>query len=137
MLSIGELSLKTGVKVPTIRYYEQQGLIEAPARTDGNQRRYDRDSLDRLQFIRHARDLGLPLGQIGDLLTLSQKPGAPCAKAHAIATRHLSAVRERIARLDRLARELERIAGLGDNGCVAECKVLDALADHSMCASGH
>lgn len=137
MLSIGELSHRTGVKVTTIRYYEKQGLIDAPCRTGGDQRRYDRDSLERLQFIRHARDLGLPLGQIGELLALSKQPGAPCRHAHAIATRHLSSVRDRIASLNRLAGELERIARLGDDGNVADCKVLGALGDHSMCVSGH
>ena len=54
--SIGELSAETGVKVPTIRYYEQMGLVAAPERSEGNQRRYSRQELERLAFIRHARD---------------------------------------------------------------------------------
>ena len=58
MYSIGELSRRTGVKVPTIRYYEQMGLMPEGERTQGNQRRYRRDELERLAFIRHARDLG-------------------------------------------------------------------------------
>ena len=55
-LSIGELSARTGVKVPTIRYYESRGLIAVPLRSAGNQRRYGRAELERLGFIRHARD---------------------------------------------------------------------------------
>ena len=59
--SIGELSKQTGVKVPTIRYYEKEGLIDAPLRTEGNQRRYRETDRDRLRFIKHSRDLGLPM----------------------------------------------------------------------------
>ena len=58
MFSIGDLSRRTGVKVPTIRYYEQMGLVAAPERSEGNQRRYSRQELERLAFIRHARDGG-------------------------------------------------------------------------------
>lgn len=58
MFSIGELSKRTKVKVPTIRYYEEMGLLAEAERTSGNQRRYDKDGLERLSFIRHARDLG-------------------------------------------------------------------------------
>ena len=50
MFSIGELSRRTGVKVPTIRYYEQMGLVAPEGRTEGNQRRYGRDGLERLGF---------------------------------------------------------------------------------------
>jgi DNA-binding transcriptional MerR regulator len=63
MYSIGELSRRTGVKVPTIRWYEQAGLLDEPGRTAGNQRRYARADLERLAFIRHARDLGLGIAR--------------------------------------------------------------------------
>ena len=66
MFSIGELSRRTGVKVPTIRYYEEMGLIAAAGRTSGNQRRYGRDELEQLGFIRHARDLGLRVERVQD-----------------------------------------------------------------------
>lgn len=57
MYSIGELSRRTGVKVPTIRYYEQIGLLPEAERSSGNQRLYSRKAMERLAFIRHARDL--------------------------------------------------------------------------------
>ena len=57
MFSIGELSKRTKVKVPTIRYYEEMGLLSEPERTEGNQRRYDVAGLERLSFVKHARDL--------------------------------------------------------------------------------
>ena len=58
MLTIGTLSRQTGVKIPTIRYYEQMGLMAAAERSEGNQRRYTPRDRDRLSFIKHARDLG-------------------------------------------------------------------------------
>ncbi len=75
--SIGDLARLSGVKVPTIRYYEQAGLLPQPLRTEGNQRRFGQPDLERLQFIRHARDLGLPMEAIRDLLELSAHPEAP------------------------------------------------------------
>ena len=74
MLSIGQLSRRTGVKVPTIRYYEQVGLMPSAGRTEGNQRRYDQDGLERLGFIRHARDLGFSLEDIKSLIALQSHP---------------------------------------------------------------
>jgi len=61
MISIGELSKRTKVKVPTIRYYEEMGLLSAPERTEGNQRCFDAAGLERLSFIKHARDLGFSI----------------------------------------------------------------------------
>jgi len=85
MVSIGQLSKRTGVKIPTIRYYEQMGLIDAPERSEGNQRRYTPDGLSRLSFIRHSRDLGFSIQDIKGLLELSQHPEIPCHDAHGIA----------------------------------------------------
>ncbi len=90
MLSIGELSRQTHVKVPTIRYYEQTGLLDAPARSQGNQRRYGREAAKRLSFIRHARDLGFDVAAIRELIDLSRDPDRPCADANRIASEHLA-----------------------------------------------
>jgi DNA-binding transcriptional MerR regulator len=137
MLSIGELSKRTGVKVPTIRYYENAGLLDAPERTEGNQRRYGDGELERLTFIRHARDLGLAVSAIQELIRLGDHPAQPCADADRIARDHLRAIREKIRRLKRLERELARIAGNCEAGNIAECRVIRALSDHSLCGSDH
>ncbi len=136
MFSIGELSKRTGVKTPTIRYYEQMGLIDAPERSEGNQRRYSKDGLKRLSFIRHSRELGFSIEDIKGLLELSQHPEKPCNNAHNIATRHLGDVRARIAKLRRLERELKRISGC-DADTIADCAVIETLADHSLCEADH
>jgi len=137
MLSIGEMSRRTGVKVPTIRYYEQVGLIVAPERSVGNQRRYTTRELERLSFIRHARDLGLGIDSIRELIELSTHPETPCADVHRIANAHLGAVRERIVRLERLEKELTRIANDCEADQVGDCYVIRALSEHELCEGEH
>lgn len=136
MLSIGEMARRSGVKVPTIRYYEQMGLLEEPGRTEGNQRRYGAAELERLVFIRHARDLGIAIEAIRELIALSADPDRPCAEADRIAADHLGQVRDKIARLRRLESELERIASCSA-ATVGECYVLRALGEHELCAGEH
>ena len=136
MYSIGQLSKRTGVKIPTIRYYEQMGLIDAPERSDGNQRRYTREGLERLSFIRHSRDLGFSIENIKGLLELSQHPDKPCNDAHSIAVQHLEDVQGRIAKLRRLEKELKRISKC-EAGNIADCAVIETLADHGLCETEH
>lgn len=137
MLSIGELSRRTGVKVTTIRYYENEGLLPLPDRSEGNQRRYAKEHLERLRFIRHARDLGLPTGAVRELVALSSEPGQDCKVANLIALTHLEDVRNRIARLQSLEVELERIARSCSGGTIGDCSVIAALSDHGMCHGHH
>jgi len=138
MFSIGSLSKQTGVKVPTIRYYEQIGLIDPPDRTEGNQRRYRNEALQRLGFIKHARELGFSIETILALIELNDHPDRSCADATRIAREQLDDVRERIASLVRLETELVRISG-GCNGAgvVSDCYVLASLADHGNCETHH
>ncbi|WP_010139965.1 MerR family transcriptional regulator [Oceanicola sp. S124] len=136
MYSIGALSERTGVKVPTIRYYEGIGLMPEAGRSGGNQRRYDGRGLERLQFIAHARGLGLSLEAIRHLLELSDK-GRDCADAHQIAARHLGDIRARIARLQRLEAELARLSEVCDHAPGAPCGLIDALGDHRQCLGDH
>ncbi|WP_298861058.1 helix-turn-helix domain-containing protein [uncultured Sulfitobacter sp.] len=136
MFSIGQLSKRTGVKIPTIRYYEQMGLIDEPGRSEGNQRRYTKDGLSRLSFIRHSRDLGFTIEDIRGLLDLSQHPEEPCNDAHSIAAQHLREVQSKITKLRRLERELKRITKC-DAGNMATCAVIETLADHGLCETEH
>ena len=137
MFSIGDLSRTTGVKVPTIRYYEQVGLLPQPGRNAGNQRRYGQDGLEALGFIKHARDLGFGLEEIKELMGLNGELGQDCHAADEIAKAQLGKVRSRIARLQQLEAELERISHLCDGGAGGQCKVLTALGDHGQCETDH
>lgn len=137
MLTIGSLARKTGTKVQTIRYYEQIGLMPEPGRTEGGQRRYGDDELDRLAFIRHARQLGFSLEAIRELLDLSDHPHRPCLEADAIARRQLKQVEQRLARLEALRTELKRMVHECSGGQTADCRVLEVLRDHSECLTDH
>lgn len=128
-LPIGELSRRTGVKVPTIRYYEQIGLLPAPPRSEGQQRRYGQSAMARLAFIRHSRELGFDVDAIRALLSLQDNPDQPCAAADKIAKARLAEVEARIASLTALRQELKRMIEECACGRVAECRVIETLAE--------
>lgn len=136
-LPIGELARRTGVKVPTIRFYEQIGLIAAPPRTEGNQRRYGKAEIDRLNFIRHARELGFEVDHIRELLAMAQEPQASCHQADSIAKAHLREVDRRIEKLQRLRGELSRMVDECGHGRICDCRIIEVLADHGHCVSEH
>lgn len=126
-IPIGELSRQTGVKVPTIRYYEQVGLMPAPIRTEGKQRRYGAAEISRLNFIRHARELGFEVEAIRELLEMNAQPDRSCADVDALTRRHLAEVDRRIARLIAMRGELQRMLDECGQGRVCECRVIEVL----------
>ena len=132
VVSIGELSRRTGVKVPTIRYYEQVGLMPTPPRTEGKQRRHGPAEVSRLNFIWHARELGFEVDAIRELLAMSAQPDRPCAEVDQIARRHLSEVDRRIEQLTALRAELQRMVDACGHGRVCECRVIETLANHGL-----
>jgi len=131
-LTIGELSRQTQVKVPTIRYYEQIGLLAEPMRTEGQQRRYRSEDVRRLNFIRHARELGFEVEAIRQLLDLTEVPDRSCGEVHDITRLHLEDVKDKIARLTALRDELEAMVAC-DHRKVSECRIIEVLADHEKC----
>lgn len=138
MFSIGQLSKRTKVKVPTIRYYEEMGLLRAPDRTEGNQRRYDAAGLERLGFIKHARDLGFTIEAISSLIELQDHPDRSCQTAAEITESQLTVVRDKIQKLLSLEQELQRISnGCSGNGVAEDCYVLASLSDHTLCDHDH
>jgi DNA-binding transcriptional MerR regulator len=132
-ISIGAVAKATGVKVPTIRYYEDVGLLPVADRTGSNRRTYDSATIQRLRFIRHARDLGFAVEAIRQLLDLTDQPDRSCSDVDAIARLHLADIDEKIARLAALRREVKRMVEEGEHGRVAECRVIEVLGDHDAC----
>ncbi len=135
--SIGQLSSLSGVKVPTIRYYEGAGLLPAPPRTEGNQRRYDEMALGRLRFIAHARAMGFPMESVRAMLRLARHPDEPCDDLDALVADRLMEVEERITRLNGLRAELMAMLEDHHHGRVAECRIIEVLSDHAECAHEH
>ncbi|MCJ2054762.1 MerR family transcriptional regulator [Methylobacterium sp. J-070] len=126
-IPIGELSRQTGVKVPTIRYYEEVRLMPAPIRTEGKQRRYSAAEISRLNFIRHARELGFEVEAIRELLEMNAQPDRSCADVDALTRRHLAEVDRRIARLIAMRGELQRMLDECGQGRICECRVIEVL----------
>ena len=129
-LPIGALARRTGVKVPTIRYYESIGLLPAPPRTDSNRRLYGPEAERRLRFIRHSRALGFEVDEIRELLALAEQPQHACGEADTIARRHLADIESRIAQLSALRDEIARMVEQCTQGTIADCRVIEVLADH-------
>ncbi|WP_375600323.1 helix-turn-helix domain-containing protein [Devosia sp. Naph2] len=131
-MQIGDLGRRTGVNIETIRYYERVGVLPRPERLDNGRRVYTDADVQRLEFIRHARELGFDLQSVQTLLALQEQPGASCADASRIAEGQLEEVEIRIARLQSLRTELSRMVTECRKGVVAECRVIEALSSPSI-----
>lgn len=137
ILSIGALAKATDVKVTTIRFYEQIGLLPEPLRASNDRRVYDERTLSRLAFIKHARQLGFAVDAIRTLLQLSDNPEQSCEQANLLAAEQLAAVDSKIARLEALRGELQRVVSAACQGRVSDCRVIEVLSDHSHCTAEH
>ncbi len=135
-LSIGKVGEATATKVETIRYYERIGLLPKPARTGGNYRSYASEHVDRLAFIRRARELGFSIEDVRELLDLAGHRESPCAGIDQITRRHLATIKGKIETLKRLRRELRDTLASCDGGRVAECRIVQALSPDRIPASG-
>jgi Cu(I)-responsive transcriptional regulator len=127
-LTIGDLGKATNTKVETVRYYERIGLLPKPPRSTGNYRTYGAAELNRLSFIRRARDLGFSLDQMRALLSLSDDRTCDCAGIDRIANEHLREVDRKLTDLTALRRELKAVIESCDGGTVAQCRIIEALA---------
>ena len=125
-MKIGDLAKATGTQAETIRYYEREGLLPEPARTDANYRRYDQTHVERLSFIRQCRSLDMTLDEIRSLLRFKAAPAAHCGEVNELIDEHMEHVAERIRELKRLQAELRELRAQCDaHG--ASCGILGAL----------
>ena len=136
-VTIGRLAKASDVKVTTIRYYESIGLIDPPDRSEGGQRIYDQKAVERMRFIRHARDLGFPLEAIRELIALSRNEDRSCAEVDEIARRHAEDVKQRIKRLKALERELNRMIKECAVDRISDCRIMEVLSNHEFCMREH
>ena len=134
--SIGQMAEAGNCKVQTIRYYEQIGLLPEPERSEGNQRIYHQNHLNRLGFVRHSRELGFSLDRIREILALSDDPSHSCEEVDQIARSHLQEVESKIKRLHSMRMELKRMINQCAGNQVADCRIIEVLSDHSLCLSG-
>lgn len=104
---IGAVARQTGVSAPTIRYYEEIGLLRASARSTSGYRRYSDAAIEELRFIKKAQALGFSLDEVGEILALSRAGQAPCSRVIALTAHHVAALDERIQALQRLRDHLD------------------------------
>lgn len=128
-VTIGQLAALTEVKVPTIRFYEQIGLLPKPVRTEGQQRRYDAASIKRLTFIRHARGLGFDVEEIKALIKLAGSPDASCKTVDELARLHVESIDTKLRQLRAMRRELIAIINSCHGPRVCDCQILEALSE--------
>lgn len=130
-LSIGLVARQAGCTVPTIRYYEEIGLLPPANRTDAGQRHYDERTVRRLTFIRRCRDFGFSIDQVRELVGLVDEPQRSCAEARDIAALHLSQVRSKLAELMALETSLSAFVFSCEAACLGgpavDCTILEDL----------
>lgn len=127
-VKIGELSKVSGCSIQTIRYYEKEGLVSNPARSEGNFRLYNQKSLKELVFVKHCRSLDISLSDIKRLINLKNKPEESCSSVNALIAHQLALVNKRMKELSSLKTELQKMA----NSCTAEntveaCGIIKSL----------
>ena len=128
-MKIGTLARQADVAIDTVRYYERQGLLPAPERTQSGYRSYAADDVARLRFIRRAKTLGFTLAEIRELLELSHRRDDDMAGMKAAAEQKLVDVEEKLAELQRIRGGLQTlVASCPGHGPLAHCPILDALS---------
>ena len=128
-LKIGELADRARCLPETIRYYERQGLLPPPGRSEKNYRLYDQTHADRLQFIRHCRSLDMTLGEIRVLLAVRDAPDVSCLEVNELLDGHIAHVAERIAEMSVLQEQLQKLrAACSTSKAAGHCGILQELA---------
>ena len=127
-LTIGRVAKKSGVGIETIRFYEREGLIPPPGRSDSGYRLYRPEDAVRLRFIRRAKELGFTLKEIRELLDLRHRPGTSKAEIRARSEAKINDIEERIAALSRMRDALARLVESCDgHGPADDCPIIMAI----------
>ena len=128
-IRIGELAKQTQCSVEAIRYYEREGLLPPPGRSDGNYRIYGKSHIERLMFIRHCRALDMALDEVRELLRFRDNPAESCGRVNALLDEHIQAVTQRLDELARLKEHLVALRQSCEHAAAAEaCGILRALS---------
>ena len=139
-MRIGELARQAGVDVQTVRYYEREGLLDAPGRTGAGYRAYGPEHLERLNFVRHCRSLDMPLAEIKRLIELSTEKAVSCDEVNALVRTHLGRVQAKRKSLEALEKQLAALNAQCESGHrVADCGILEELihAAHGEACACH
>ena len=129
-LTIGKVAKQASVGIETIRFYEREGLIAEPPRRESGYRQYPPETVDRVRFIKRAKDLGFSLREIRDLLALRIAPGTTCRQIKKRAQAKIVDIEEKIRTLERMKRALAKLTlACSGRGSIKDCPILEALED--------
>ncbi len=117
----GELAHQAGVNKETIRFYEKKGLLSDPARTESGYRQYTQKDLDRLVFIKNAKELGFALSEIKELLAIADGDIYKCCDVRKIAENKLEHIDNQLKHLRKLRTTLSKL--------MTECQRADTIKD--------
>ena len=127
-IGIGALARESGSNPETIRYYEQQGMLTTPERTEGGHRQYKLEHLRRLVFILRARELGFSQADVKTLLALADQPNAPCTEVQHIAEIHLEKIRRKLEDLRSMETVLtDMVSCCVNEGVSGHCPIVDVF----------
>ena len=127
-MRIGDLARQAGVDDQTVRYYEREGLLDAPSRTKSGYRLYCPGHLERLNFVRHCRSLDIPLAEIKRLIHLSGDVSVSCHEVNTLVRGHLDKVRAKRAALEAIEARLSALSAQCASGQrVGDCGILVEL----------
>ena len=133
LIPIGALAARTRCNIETIRFYEKIGVLEKPARTEGGHRAYGSRHVERLIFVRRARELGFTLDAVRALLRLAEARDVPCVEVKELAASHLAEVRSKIADLRSMGKALATLVAAcdarGGDGASLGCPLVETLLD--------
>ncbi len=126
--TIGLVAQRAGVGVETVRFYQRRGLIQEPPTPAKGFRVYPEETIERIRFIRRAKDLGFTLGEIAGLLELKVDPELNCSSVKSFALDKIALIEEKIGSLDDMRQQLVRLTKACDNGkATSDCAILEAL----------
>ena len=129
LMKIGELASQTGSQIETIRYYEREGLLPAPTRSESNYRLYGASHVERLQFIRRCRSLDMSLDEIRGLLSFRDAPEESCDAVNSLLDRHIEHVAKRIEELQSLQKQLTLLRSqCRTTQSAKDCEILHSLS---------
>lgn len=132
-MKIGELARLSGCQVVTVRYYEKEGLLRCPERTESNYRLYDDEDLERLRFIRHCRLYGISLKEIRNLLAFRDNPECRCDRVHRVIEKHIKHINAQIASLRHLKGHLTDLISRCSQKGHPECGIWTGLNEEEHC----
>ncbi len=127
-LTIGTLAREGEVNIETIRFYERKGLIQKPPRNESGYRQFPIETLERIKFIRNAKELGFSLKEVSELLSLRLTPNTSCADVQKKAEEKIAEIEDKIKSLVKIKKALKNLTSACNRGApVDECHFLEVL----------